>query len=82
MLEPGQGFFVSNRMLHAGAEYRGRAAYRIHMYMAEQGLPALEVGEPLLSELVYDYRIDPELFVLARYLNAQPCTTINMTQQE
>jgi len=82
MLEPGQGVFVSNRMLHAGAEYRGRAAYRIHMYMAEQGLLAAEVGEPQVSEIVYDYRTDPQLFVLARYLNAQPYSTIDMTQQE
>ncbi len=82
MLEPGQGVFVSNRMLHAGAEYRGRAAYRIHMYMAEQGLLAAAVGEPQVSEIVYDYRTDPQLFVLARYLNAQPYSTIDMTQQE
>jgi hypothetical protein len=78
-LQPGHGVFVSNRMLHAGSKHRGQATYRIHMYMAEQGLLAADLSQPENSEIVYDYRTDPQLFVLARYLNVKPCAVINMT---
>ncbi len=57
VLEPGNGYFVSNRLMHAGAEHRGRAVNRIQMYMAKQGVP-----EPEASEIVYDQRTDQCLF--------------------
>jgi hypothetical protein len=47
--------------------------------MTEQGILSRGVGELAVSEIVYDYHTDPHLFVLARYLNAQPDETINMT---
>ena len=78
-LEPGHGVFLSNKMLHAGARHRGRAVNRLHMYMSEQGLLSQSVADPEVSEIVYDFRTDMHMFVLARYLAAQPGETIEMT---
>ncbi len=83
-LEPGHGVFLSNKMLHAGARHRGRVVKlcvnRIHMYMSEQGLLSQGVADPEVSEIVYDFRTDKHMFVLARYLAAEPGETIEMTR--
>jgi hypothetical protein len=79
-LEPGHGVFLSNKMLHAGARHSGRAVNRIHMYMSEQGLLSQGVADPEVSEIVYDFRTDKHMFVLARYLAAEPGETIEMTR--
>jgi hypothetical protein len=79
MLKPGHGVAVSNRMLHGGAARCGRAAYRIHIYMTQQGLLTGDIGEPQVSANVYDYRTDPQMFVLARYLDTIWSPTVNMT---
>ena len=79
MIEPGHGVAIRNKMLHAGAKYSGPAAHRIHIYMTEQGLLLPNIGEPEVSDVVYDFRTDPQMFVLARYLHAEGSETINMT---
>ena len=79
MIEPGQGVAIGNRMLHGGAKYSGPAAHRIHIYMTEQGLLLPSIGDPEVSDIVYDFRTDPQMFVLARYLQAEASETINMT---
>ena len=81
-VEPGHGVAVNNRMLHGGAKHDGPAAHRIHIYMTEQGLQAQNIGQPDVSEVVYDFRTDPQMFVLARYLSIKPSTTIDMTAQD
>ena len=37
------------------------------------------IGDPEVSDIVYDFRTDPQMFVLARYLQAEASETINMT---
>ena len=79
MIDAGHGVFVTNRMLHGGAEHSGEAGYRIHIYLTEPGAMVADIGDPEVSTVVYDFRIDPCMFVLARYLRVEPSETINMT---
>ncbi len=50
--------------LHGGAEHRGAAVNCIHIYMSEQGKESRAVGEPAVSEVVYDFRTEKHLCVL------------------
>jgi hypothetical protein len=82
-LKPGHGVIVSNYILHGGAEYDGEAAYRIHWYVTDSSRLVKDTvnGIPVYNQ-VFDFRTDPIWFPIARYLNLEPSTTVDLTPRK